>query len=215
MTLKAVDSTSPLEGGINQHSSFESRVRALLQLLPKNLNKEVSQVSHESLMLAREILKMSGSQKRAFLRGLIKLTNWVRDEPDQDYGFCFTCARLTKAMGNAGQGAPLGRPTSASSVGRGGSCEGTFRWLKRWPKACASHTATASLPVYTIGHTISSIPSSMPFERDHPRYGGRTVGTPDKPKLTLLEMLAQKFPGESTVSTHTKALCRIQATLSA
>jgi hypothetical protein len=34
----------------------------------------------------------------------------------------------------------------------------------------------------------------MPFERDHPRYGGRTAGTPNKPKLTLLEMLAQRYP---------------------
>jgi 16S rRNA C967 or C1407 C5-methylase (RsmB/RsmF family) len=34
----------------------------------------------------------------------------------------------------------------------------------------------------------------MPFEHDHPRYGGRTAGTPNKPKPTLLEMLAQRYP---------------------
>jgi hypothetical protein len=172
MTLKAVDSTSPLEGGINQHSSFESRVRALLQLLPKNLNKEVSQVSHESLMLAREILKMSGSQKRAFLRGLIKLTNWVRDEPDQDYGFCFTCARLTKAMGNAGQGAPLGRPTSASSVGRGGSCEGAFysHTGKSMGKLTGNPTCDVpSLPVSSQSRGIPW-PQSLSLHTGKPRF---------------------------------------------
>jgi hypothetical protein len=34
----------------------------------------------------------------------------------------------------------------------------------------------------------------MPFEHDHPRYGGRTAGTSNKPKPTLLEMLAQRYP---------------------
>jgi hypothetical protein len=97
MTLKAVDSTSPLEGGVNQHSSFESRVSALLQLFAEESQKEISheeasQVSHESLMLARSIVEMSESQKRAFLRCLIKLTNRWRDEPDWSYDFCFTCA---------------------------------------------------------------------------------------------------------------------------
>jgi hypothetical protein len=91
MTLKAIDSTSPLERGINQHSSLESRVIALLQLFAEEPQKEVSQVSHESLIFARRILKMSEGQKRAFLRSLIKLTNWWLNEPDRDYGFCFTC----------------------------------------------------------------------------------------------------------------------------
>ena len=93
MTLKAVDSASPLEGGINQHSSFVSRVSALLQPFAKEPQKEVSheEVDHESLMLAQEILKISESQKRAFLRSLIKLTNRWRNESDRDYDFCFTC----------------------------------------------------------------------------------------------------------------------------
>jgi hypothetical protein len=57
-----------------------------------------------------------------------------------------------------------------------------------------SHRNRKPTAVYTTGHTISSIPSSMPFEHDHPRYGGRTAGTSNKPKPTLLEMLAQRYP---------------------
>jgi hypothetical protein len=34
----------------------------------------------------------------------------------------------------------------------------------------------------------------MRFERDHPKYGGRKAGTPNKPKPTLLAMLAERFP---------------------
>jgi hypothetical protein len=38
----------------------------------------------------------------------------------------------------------------------------------------------------------SSILSSMPFERDHPKYGGRTAGTPNK--FNLLALLREKYP---------------------
>jgi hypothetical protein len=34
----------------------------------------------------------------------------------------------------------------------------------------------------------------MRFEHDHPKYGGRKAGTPNKPKPTLLAMLAQRYP---------------------
>jgi DNA-binding winged helix-turn-helix (wHTH) protein len=46
MTLKAVEEASNLEGGINQHSSLESRVIALLQFFVEEPQKEVS---HEEL----------------------------------------------------------------------------------------------------------------------------------------------------------------------
>jgi hypothetical protein len=34
----------------------------------------------------------------------------------------------------------------------------------------------------------------MTFERDHPKYGGRKPGSLNKPKLTLLEMLRERYP---------------------
>jgi hypothetical protein len=34
----------------------------------------------------------------------------------------------------------------------------------------------------------------MRFEHDHPKYGGRKAGTPNKPKPTLLEMLRERYP---------------------
>jgi hypothetical protein len=34
----------------------------------------------------------------------------------------------------------------------------------------------------------------MRFERDHPKYGGRKAATSNKPKPTLLAMLAQRYP---------------------
>jgi hypothetical protein len=34
----------------------------------------------------------------------------------------------------------------------------------------------------------------MRFERDHPKYGGRKAGTPNKPRPTLLEILTQRYP---------------------
>ncbi len=34
----------------------------------------------------------------------------------------------------------------------------------------------------------------MRFEHDHPKYGGRKAGTPNKPKPTLLAMLRERYP---------------------
>jgi hypothetical protein len=53
-------------------------------------------------------------------------------------------------------------------------------------------TATARLPVYT---------SSMPSKHDHPKYGGRRAGTPNKPEPSLLALLNERFPDFHPVRT--------------
>jgi hypothetical protein len=93
MTLKAIDSTSPLEGGINQQCSVEDLVHALLAPFAQKKEKEADQeFSASTLAFIDWWRSLSERRKREFLRSLIKLTNWWRAEPEQDYGFCFTCA---------------------------------------------------------------------------------------------------------------------------
>ena len=126
MTLKAVDSTSPLGGGINQQCSVEDLVLALLApFAQKKEGAAGDGFSARALEFINWWMSLNERQKREFLKRFIKLTNRWRAEPDLDYDFCSTCTYY-KGGGNAGQGTPLERPTSASSVERGGSCEGAF-----------------------------------------------------------------------------------------
>ena len=92
MTLKAVDSTSPLEGGINQRRSVEDLVHALLAPFAQKKEREADQeFSAITLAFIDWWRSLSENRKREFLRSLTKLTNRWLNEPDWDYGFCFTC----------------------------------------------------------------------------------------------------------------------------
>jgi hypothetical protein len=93
MTLKAVDSASPAEGGINQQCSVEDLVHALLAPFAQKKEREADEeFSARTLEIVDSWMSLSESRKRECLKRLIKLTNRWRAEPDLDYGFCFTCA---------------------------------------------------------------------------------------------------------------------------
>lgn len=95
MTLKAVDSTSPPDGVVNQQCSADELLHALLVSWPRVAQKKEGEGDEEpsagALEFAADWMSLSESQKRECLKRLIKVTNWVRAEPDEDYGFCFTC----------------------------------------------------------------------------------------------------------------------------
>lgn len=58
------------------------------QILATAMGEEFSA---RTLEFVADWMSLSESQKRECLKRLIKVTNWMRAEENQDYGFCFTC----------------------------------------------------------------------------------------------------------------------------